>query len=216
MPTLRNKGQCSFPLYKVRMTCHDLHCLYYSLEVMEKLIGWNITWRRCRQYRYQIIMAKLEQNPDYSGCTPISPSDFPILLLNQPSLKPEITLTIAGVPGEKPWVASDKLPDSPSKFPFIQLWMTRRIWHCIKSHLRPYSTHPFNWEQSRQYLWRILTVSLVCKCSAFYHSCALIFLPSYRGFLELVTAFQHHCLLCWRQLLLKHWILWSKNQVIQN
>ena len=22
--------------------------------------------------------------------------------------------------------------------------MTRRIWHCIKSHLRPYSTHPFN------------------------------------------------------------------------
>ena len=21
--------------------------------------------------------------------------------------------------------------------------MTRRIWHCIKSHLRPYSTHPF-------------------------------------------------------------------------
>ena len=39
---------------------------------------------------------------------------------------------IAGVPGEKPSVTSDKLPDSPSKFPCIQLWMTRRIWHCIK------------------------------------------------------------------------------------
>jgi len=24
------------------------------------------------------------------------------------------------------------------------LWMIRRIWHCIKSHSRPYSTHPFN------------------------------------------------------------------------
>ena len=42
-------------------------------------------------------------------------------------------------------MTSDKLPDSPSKFPYIQLWMTRRIWHCIKSHLRPYSTHPFNY-----------------------------------------------------------------------
>ena len=28
---------------------------------------------------------------------------------------------IAGVPGEKPSVTSDKLPDSPSKFPCIQL-----------------------------------------------------------------------------------------------
>ena len=28
---------------------------------------------------------------------------------------------IAGVPGEKPQVTSDKLPDSPSKFPCIQL-----------------------------------------------------------------------------------------------
>ena len=54
------------------------------------------------------------------------------------------TKIIAGVPGEKPLVTSDKLPDSPSKFPCIHLWMTRRIWHCIKSHLRPYSTHPFN------------------------------------------------------------------------
>ena len=27
----------------------------------------------------------------------------------------------AGVPGEKPQVTSDKLPDSPSKFPCIQL-----------------------------------------------------------------------------------------------
>ena len=52
-------------------------------------------------------------------------------------------LTFAGVPGEKPWVTCDKLPDSPSKFPCIHLWMTRRIWHCLKSHLRPYSTHPF-------------------------------------------------------------------------
>ena len=51
----------------------------------------------------------------------------------------------AGVPGEKSQVTSDKLPDSPFKFPCIQLWMTRRIWHCIKSHLRPYSTHPFIW-----------------------------------------------------------------------
>ena len=56
-----------------------------------------------------------------------------------------IIIIIAGVPGEKPEVTSDKLPDSPSKFPCIQLWMTRRIWHCIKSHLRPYSTHPFNY-----------------------------------------------------------------------
>ena len=29
--------------------------------------------------------------------------------------------TIAGVPGEKPSVTSDKLQDSPSKFPCIQL-----------------------------------------------------------------------------------------------
>ena len=42
-------------------------------------------------------------------------------------------------------MTSDKLPDSPSKFSCIQLWMTRRIWHRIKSHLRPYSTHPFNY-----------------------------------------------------------------------
>ena len=28
---------------------------------------------------------------------------------------------IAGVPGEKPSVTSDKLPDFPSKFPYIQL-----------------------------------------------------------------------------------------------
>ena len=28
---------------------------------------------------------------------------------------------IARVPGEKPYVTSDKLPDSPSKFPCIQL-----------------------------------------------------------------------------------------------
>ena len=35
---------------------------------------------------------------------------------------------------------SDKLPDSCSKFPCIHLWMIRRIWHCIKSLLRPYST----------------------------------------------------------------------------
>ena len=40
-------------------------------------------------------------------------------------------------------MTSDKLPDYPSKFPCIHLWMTRRIWHCIKRHLRPYSTHPF-------------------------------------------------------------------------
>ena len=26
--------------------------------------------------------------------------------------------------------------------------MTRRIWDCIKSHLRPYSTHPFNWDKN--------------------------------------------------------------------
>ena len=26
--------------------------------------------------------------------------------------------------------------------------MTRRIWHCIKSHLRPYSTNPFNWDKN--------------------------------------------------------------------
>ena len=31
------------------------------------------------------------------------------------------SLTIAGVPGEKPKETSDKLPDSPSKFPCIQL-----------------------------------------------------------------------------------------------
>ena len=30
-------------------------------------------------------------------------------------------IIIAGVPGEKPLVTSDKLPDSPSKFPCIQL-----------------------------------------------------------------------------------------------
>ena len=30
-------------------------------------------------------------------------------------------LSIAGVPGEKPSVTSDKLPDSPSKFPCIHL-----------------------------------------------------------------------------------------------
>ena len=63
---------------------------------------------------------------------------------------------IAGVPGEKPQVTSDKLLDSPSKFPCIQLWMTRRIWHCIKSHLRPYSTHPFiidiTWIMYYQYI----------------------------------------------------------------
>ena len=49
-----------------------------------------------------------------------------------------------------------KLPDSRSKFPCIQLWMTRRIWHCIKSHLRPYYTHPFNyyWESE----WHNFTV----------------------------------------------------------
>jgi len=57
----------------------------------------------------------------------------------------ELMVIIAGVPGEKPQVTSDKLPDSPCKFPCIQLWMTRRIWHCIKSHLRPYSTYPFNY-----------------------------------------------------------------------
>ena len=28
---------------------------------------------------------------------------------------------LAGVPGEKPKVTSDKVPDSPSKFPCIQL-----------------------------------------------------------------------------------------------
>ena len=28
--------------------------------------------------------------------------------------------------------------------------MTRRIWHCIKSHLRPYSTHPFNYAYKLQ------------------------------------------------------------------
>ena len=50
---------------------------------------------------------------------------------------------LAGVPGEKPQVTSDKLPHSPSKFPCIQLWTTRRIWNCIKSDSRPYSTHPF-------------------------------------------------------------------------
>ena len=52
-------------------------------------------------------------------------------------------------------MTSDKLPDSPSKFPCIQLWMTRRIWHCIKSHLRPYSTHPFNYcsRQDSTILW---------------------------------------------------------------
>ena len=48
------------------------------------------------------------------------------------------------MPGEKPYMTSDKLPDSRSKFLCIHLWMTRRIWHCIKSHLKPYSTHPFN------------------------------------------------------------------------
>ena len=30
--------------------------------------------------------------------------------------------------------------------------MTRRIWHCIKSHLRPYSTHPFNYTTLLRYL----------------------------------------------------------------
>ena len=30
-------------------------------------------------------------------------------------------IIIAGVPGEKPQVTSDKLPDSPSKFPCIHL-----------------------------------------------------------------------------------------------
>ena len=34
-----------------------------------------------------------------------------------------------------------KLPDSRSKFPCIQLWMNRRIWHCIKSRLRPNIPH---------------------------------------------------------------------------
>ena len=33
----------------------------------------------------------------------------------------ELFFTNAGVPGEKPQVTSDKLPDSPSKFPCIQL-----------------------------------------------------------------------------------------------
>ena len=33
----------------------------------------------------------------------------------------ELVLLIAGVPGEKPQVTSDKLPDSCSKFPCIQL-----------------------------------------------------------------------------------------------
>ena len=32
-----------------------------------------------------------------------------------------LALTIAGVPGEKPEVTSDKLPDSHSKFPCIHL-----------------------------------------------------------------------------------------------
>ena len=30
-------------------------------------------------------------------------------------------VVFAGLPGEKPQVTSDKLPDSPSKFPCIQL-----------------------------------------------------------------------------------------------
>ena len=42
-------------------------------------------------------------------------------------------------------MTSDKLLNSPSKFPFICLWNKRRMWHYIKSHLGPYSTHPFKW-----------------------------------------------------------------------
>jgi len=37
------------------------------------------------------------------------------------SIKEVVFVIIAGVPGEKPLVTSDKLPDSPSKFPCIQL-----------------------------------------------------------------------------------------------
>ena len=33
--------------------------------------------------------------------------------------------------------------------------MTRRIWHCIKSHLRPYSTHPFNYYHYYPPCWSI-------------------------------------------------------------
>ena len=163
MSTLQNKDQSSFPLYKVRMTCSDFHCRYYSSDVMAKLIGWNITWQRCRQYRYQIWQNK-NRIQTIQGALP-SPSDFPMLSLNQPYLNPEGTLIIL----RSIQAISDLI---------------------LLSHLS--------------------VNAVLC-----YHSCALIFLPSYRGFLELVTAFQHHCLLCWHQLLLKHWILWSKNQVIQ-
>ena len=147
-----------FPFrHKVRMTCCDLHCPYFSSEVMAKLIGWNITW--------QPNISKLEQNPEYSGCPPIS--------IRPPHLVAKSTLSEARV-------YTNNIESNPG--------------HICD--LIPQSHLSVN--------------AVLC-----YHSCALIFLPSYRGFLERVTAFQHHCLLCWHQLLLKHWILWSKNQVIQ-
>ena len=43
-------------------------------------------------------------------------------------------------------------------FLLFPLWMTRRIWHCIKSHLRSYSTHPFSY--SRAWIKKYTTIWL--------------------------------------------------------
>ena len=60
-----------------------------------------------------------------------------------------------GVPGKKPKVTSDQLLDSPSKFPCLRLWNKRRIWSYIKSHLGPYSTHPFKSNPRHHKLWNL-------------------------------------------------------------
>ena len=75
-------------------------------------------------------------------------------------------------------MSSDKVPDSPSKFPCVHLWMTRRIWHCIKSHLRPYSTHPFN-SCISQMMWTCILDLSPCLCCL--HHCVSLLLEGVEG-----------------------------------